>query len=72
MPESITGDNADIDIEEFFSRFRQCEQLHAARFHNNTSKVGGLKYVLSGTALQWYNDIATGGMPSDLDELQDQ
>ncbi len=52
MPETFTGDNADIDIEKFFNRFSQWEQLHAARFHSNVTKVGGLKYALSGTALQ--------------------
>ncbi len=53
MPETFTGDNADIDVEEFFNRFRQWEQLHAERFHNDVTQVGGLKYILSGTALQW-------------------
>ncbi len=72
MPKTFTGDNADIDIEKYFNRFRQSEQLHAARCHNNATKVGGLKYVRLGTALQWYNGIPTAGMPADLDELQDQ
>ncbi len=34
--------------------------------------IGGLKYILSRTGLEWYNDIPTAGMPADLDELQDQ
>ncbi len=71
MSETFTGDNAEINVEEFFNRFKQWEQLHAERFHNDATKVGGLKYILSGTALQWYNDIPAAAVPADLDALQD-
>ncbi len=46
--------------------------MHSERFHNNATKVDGLKYILSGTALQLYNDIPASAMPADLDALQDQ
>ncbi len=45
MPETFTGDNTEIDVEEFFNRLKQWEQLHAERFHNDATKVGGLKYI---------------------------
>ncbi len=36
----------------------------------NTEKVAAIKYVLSGTALQWLNGIAAANMPATLSELQ--
>ncbi len=35
MSETFTGDNADIDVEEFCNRFVQWEQLYAERFYND-------------------------------------
>ncbi len=45
--------------------------MHVERFHNDATKVGGLKYILSGIALQWYNYIPAAAVPADLDALQD-
>ncbi len=42
------------------------------RFHNDSTKVGGLKYILSETALQWYNDIPAAAVPANLDALRDE
>ncbi len=44
--------------------------MHSERFHNDATKVAGIKYVLSGTALQWYNDLPVGGMSAILNNLQ--
>ncbi len=45
-----------IDIEEFFARFGQWLGIHNNRFANNAEQVAAIKYVSSGTALQWFND----------------
>ncbi len=67
MSNSYSGD---VDIEEFFTRFKQWLLLHAERFHNDATRVVRIKYVLSGTALQLYNDLPVGGMPATLNNLQ--
>ncbi len=51
MPDTFTGDNAEINVEESFNRFIQWKQLQAEIFHNDQTKEGGLKHILSGTAL---------------------
>ncbi len=57
-------------IEEFFGRYRQWLSIHQNRFGNNAEKVAAIKYVLSGTALQWFNDIPTANMPATVNDLQ--
>ncbi len=47
------------------------ENVHAERFHNDGTKVGGIKYILSGIALQWYNDIPAVALSGNLDDLRD-
>ncbi len=68
MPDTYSDDNP--DIEEFFTRFRQWLLLHGERFNDDATNVAGIKYVLSGTALQWYNDHPVGGMPGTLNNVQ--
>ncbi len=70
LPDSYSGDDHSIDVEEFFGRFRQCLGIHQNRFANNADKVGTIKYVLSGTALQWFNDIPQANMPANVNDLQ--
>ncbi len=71
MPEMFIEDNIEMEIEECFDKFIQWKQLHAARFHNNATKVGCLKFILSGTALQKFNDIPAAQMPANINELRD-
>ncbi len=51
LPDNYSGDDPSIDIEEFFSNFRQWLGVHQNRFANNADKVGAIKYVFLGTAL---------------------
>ncbi len=44
--------------------------VHQNRFANNADKVGAIKYVLSGTALQWFNGIPQANMPANVNDLQ--
>ncbi len=57
MPDTFSGDNPNVDIEEVFTRYRQWLLLHNDRFNDDASMVAGIKYVLLGTTLQWYNDL---------------
>ncbi len=71
MPEIYTGESLDCDVEEFFSKFRQWIHLHRQRFDNDAAIVAGFKYVLSCTALQWFNDIPAAVAPGNLNDLRD-
>ncbi len=70
LPDSYSRDDTSIDIEEFFARFRQRLRIHNNRFTNAAEQVSAIKYVLSGTALQWFNDIPAANMPATLNNLQ--
>ncbi len=70
LPDSYSGDHTSIDKEEFFVRFRRWLGIHNNRFANATEKVAAIKYVLSGTALQWLNDIPAANMPATVNNLQ--
>ncbi len=59
-----------IDIDEFFARYRQWSGIHNNRFNNTAEQVAAIKYVLSGTVLQWFNDIPPANMPSTVNNLQ--
>ncbi len=54
-----------IDIEDFFVRYRQWLGIHNNRLNN-----AAIKYVLSGTKLQWFNDIQATNMPASVNNLQ--
>ncbi len=70
LPDSYFGDDMSIDIEEFFGRYIQWLNIHQHRFGNNAEKVAAIKYVLSGTALQWFNNIPAANMPANVNDLQ--
>ncbi len=70
LPDSYSGDDTSIDIEEFFARFRQWLGIHNNRFANAAEQVAAIKYVLSGTALQWFNDIPAANMLATVNYLQ--
>ncbi len=70
LPDSYSGDDMSVDIEEFFDRFRQWLGLHQNRFATNAERVAAIKYVLSGTALQWFNGLPATNMPATLNDLQ--
>ncbi len=70
LPNSYSGDDMSVDIEEFFGRFRQWLGLHQNRFDTNAENVAAIKYVLSGMALQCFNGIAAANMPATLNDLQ--
>ncbi len=70
LPEGYSGDDPLIDIEEFFIRFRQWLGVHQNRFANNVDKIDAIKYILSGTALQWFNDILQSNLPANVNDLQ--
>ncbi len=57
--DTYLGDDMSVDIEEIFDRFA-----------NNAEQVAAIKYVLSGTAPQWFNDIPPGNMPATINNLQ--
>ncbi len=64
LADSYSVDDTSIDIEEFFARYRQWLGIHNNRFANAAEQVAAIKYVLSGTALQWFNDIPAANMPA--------
>ncbi len=70
IPDSYSGDDMSVDIEEFLGKFRQWLSLHQNRFANNAKRVAAIKYVLSGTPLQWFNGTTVANMPTTLDDLQ--
>ncbi len=70
LPDNYSGDDPSIDIEEIFSSFRQWLGVHQNRFAHNSDKVGAIEYVLSGTALQWFNDIPQANLPENVNDLQ--
>ncbi len=70
LPESYSGNDSSIDTEEFFGSFRQWLGIHINRFATNADLVAAIRYVLSGTALQWFNSIPAANMPANLDLLQ--
>ncbi len=70
QPDSYSGDNTSVDIEEFFARYKQWLGIHNNRFNNTAEQVAVIKYVLSGTALQWFNDIPAANMPATVSKLQ--
>ncbi len=70
LPDSYSGDDMSVEIEECFDRFRQWLGLHQNRFGTNAEKVAAIKYVLPGRALQWFNGIAAANMPATLNDLQ--
>ncbi len=70
IPEIYPGDDTSIDIEEFFASYRQWFGINQNRFANNAEQVAAMKYVLSGTALQWFNDIPAVNMPATVNNLQ--
>ncbi len=70
LPDSYSGDDISIDTEEFFARYRQWLGIHNNRFNNTAEQVTEVKYVLSGTAIQWFNDIPDADMPATVNNLQ--
>ncbi len=70
LPDSYSGDDTSVDIEGFFCRFRQWLGLYRNRFTNNAERVAAIKYVLSGTDLQWFNGLPAANMPATLNNLQ--
>ncbi len=70
LPDSYSGDDTSVDLEEFFARHRQWLGIHNNRFANSAEQVAAIKYVLSGTALQWFNDIPAANMPASVNNLQ--
>ncbi len=40
------------------------------RFAGDASRVATIKYVLSGTALQWFNSIPAANMPGNVNGLK--
>ncbi len=63
LPDSYSGD-------DIFARYRQWLGIHKNRFTNAAEQVATIKYVLSGTALQWFNDIPGANMPATVNNLQ--
>ncbi len=70
LPDSYSADDTSVDIEEFFARYRQWLGILNNRFNNAAEQVAAIKYVLSGTALQWFNDIPDAKMPATVNNLQ--
>ncbi len=70
LPDSYSGDDTSVDMEEFFGRYRQWLGIHQNRFGNNAEQAAAIKYILSGTELQWFNDIPAGNMPATVNKLQ--
>ncbi len=68
--DSYSGDDTSVDIEEFFARYRQWLGIHNNRFNNTAEQVAAIKYVLSGSALQWFNDIPAANMPATVNNLK--
>ncbi len=70
LPDSYSGDDMSTDIKEFFGRYRQWLNIHQNRFANNAKRVTAIRYILSGTALEWFNEIPAANMPATVNDLQ--
>ncbi len=70
IPDSYSGDHLSTDIEEFFGKYRQWLNINQNGFANNAERVAAIKYILSGTALQWFNEICAANMPATVNDLQ--
>ncbi len=70
LPDSYSADDTSTNIEEFFARYRQWLGIHNNRSANAAEQVAAIKYVLSGAALQWFNDIPAAHMPATVNNLQ--
>ncbi len=70
LPVNHSGEYISIDIKEFIASYRQWLGIHNNRFNNAAEQVAAVKYVLSGTALQWFNDIPTANMLATVNNLQ--
>ncbi len=70
ITDSYSGDDTSIEIEEFFGRYMQWLWINQNRLANNAEQIAAVKYVLSGTALQWFNTIPAGNMPATVNNLQ--
>ncbi len=68
--DSYSGDDTSVDIKEFFARYRQWLGMHNNIFNNAAEQVAVIKYVLSGTVLQWFNNIPDANMPATVNNLQ--
>ncbi len=70
LPDSYSGDDISVDIKEFLAKYIQWLGIHNNRFNNAAEQVAAVKYVLSGTTLQWFNDIPAANMPATVNNLQ--
>ncbi len=70
LPDSYSGNNQEIDIEEFFTKCRQWLNVNHERFADDASRVAAIKYVLSGTALQCFNGIPAANMQGNVNMLK--
>ncbi len=70
LPDNYSGDDMSTDIEEFFGRYKLWLNIHQNRFANNAERVAANKYMLSGTSLQWFNEIPAANMRTTVNDLQ--
>ncbi len=70
LPDSYSGDDISVDIKEVFARYRQWLGIHNNRFNKAAEQVAVVKYVFSGTALYWFNNIPAANMLATVNNLQ--
>ncbi len=70
LPDSYTQGRYLSRRQRVFARYRQWLRIQNNRFNNAAEQVATVKYVLSGTVLQWFNDIPAATMPATVNNLQ--
>ncbi len=72
MPETFSGEGYGYNCDTLLMRFRSWVNFQEARLPDDAAKVETFKYVLSDTAILWWNAlVATGNVPATLNELRD-
>ncbi len=72
MPEPFSAEGYNYDCEDFFRRFKSWVQFQEARLPDDDTKVDAFKYVLSDSAILWWNAVvAIGNIPATVNQLKD-
>ena len=77
LPDSFTGEDHQC-AETFFKNFRLWVELHQRQFHNNNLRVSAIKYCLSKSAADWWQERLREAirpnnpvpLPANLDALE--
>ncbi len=72
MSEPFSGEGNNCDCKDFFGKFCSWITLQDHRLPDEAAKINAIKYVLSDTAILWWNVvIANHQVPATLVALRD-